>query len=229
MVKRTVDPKRFRSALEKLARRDLLVVLDRALAHVPKHRLGELVDGFIAFDELVAVGSKKRVRVIDKVKAFHEASLRGEYYESFNVNSKNFMEKSAGTEEWIAECERLLEDVLRLSGDGDPAEVREAFELLFALLRRVDDGEDDIIFFADEGGSWQVGVDWLKVLPAYFRCLAATAPPEGYARIATAVIDDFVPDEASRYLSRARGAATRGQKAAMKVLLQAVPRRGPKG
>ncbi len=107
-------------------------------------------------------GAKKPVRVIDKVKAFEEASRRGEYYESFNVNSKNFMDKSEGTEEWIAECERLLEDLLGISCDGDPAEAREAFELLFGLLRRIDEGEDDIIFFADEAGSWQVGVDWPK-------------------------------------------------------------------
>jgi hypothetical protein len=217
-VKRSVDPKRFRTALGKLARGDLLVVLERALAHVPKHRLGELVEGFIRFDDLVATKSKKRVRVLDKVKAFDEASRRGEYYESFNVSSKNFMEKSEGTEEWIAECERLLEDVLQLSGDGDPAEAREAFELVFALLRRIDEGEDDIIFFADEAGSWQVGVDWPKVLPAYFRCLAATAPAEEYARLASAVIKDFVRHDAPKYLSRARGAATREQKAAMKAL-----------
>lgn len=27
----------------------------------------------------------------------------------------------------------------------------------------------DVIFFADEGGSWQVGVDWERVLPPWFR------------------------------------------------------------
>ncbi len=223
-MKRTIDPKRLRTAVEKLPRRDLLVVLDRALPLVPKHRLGALIDGFIAFDELVAVQSKKRVRVIDKVKAFYEASRRGEYYESFNVNSKNFMEKSEGTEEWIAECERLLEDVLQLSGDRDPAEAREAFELVFALLRRIDEGEDDIIFFADEAGSWQVGVDWPKVLPAYFRCLAATAPAEQYARLASAVINDFARHDAPKYLSRARGAATSEQRAAMKAMSDSVRR-----
>jgi hypothetical protein len=220
-VKRTVDPKRLRSALGKLTRRDLLVVLDRALAHVPNHGLAAVVDGFIALDDLVAVGSKKRVRVIDKVKAFDRASRRGEYYDSFNVNSRNFMEKSEGTEEWIAECKALLEDVLRLSSAGDAAEAREAFELIFALLRRLNEGEDDIIFFADEAGSWQVGVDWSRVLPAYFRSLAATAPAEEYARLAVAVVRDFVHHDAAKYLSRARGAGTKEQKAAMRTLVPA--------
>ena len=39
-----------------------------------------------------------------------------------------------------------------------------------------------MVFFADEGGSWQVGVDWKSVLPADFRCLAETAGPEEFAR-----------------------------------------------
>jgi len=43
--------------------------------------------------------------------------------------------------------------------------VREAFELLLGLLRRIDKG-DDVIFFADEEGSWRIGVDWRVELSA---------------------------------------------------------------
>ena len=60
---------------------------------------------------------------------------------------------------------------------GEPAEVREAFETLFGLLCHIDKVPDDVVFFADEAGSWQVGVDWDKVLPAGFTCLAKTAEP----------------------------------------------------
>ncbi|MGH7269239.1 MAG: hypothetical protein ACREJ3_02315 [Polyangiaceae bacterium] len=214
-TKRTVDPEKIGSALRKMTRGDLLIVLDRALVHVPKHRLHEVVDGFIAFDALVAVNGKGRTRVIDKVRAFDHASRRGDYYESFNVNSKNFMEKSEATEEWIAECERLLGDVLGLAANGDPTEVRQALELLFALLRRIDEGEDDIVFFADEGGSWQVDADWPKVLPAYFRCLSSTAAPAEYAELVNAIVKDFARHDAPKFMSRARGAATREQKAAL--------------
>ena len=35
--------------------------------------------------------------------------------------------------------------------------------------------------FADEGGSCQVGVDWAKVLPVWFKVLSATAEPQEYA------------------------------------------------
>ena len=214
-TKRTVDPERLRSALRNVTRADLLVVIDRALVHVPKHRLHEVVDGFVAFDDLVVTKGKGRTRVLDKVKAFDDASRRGEYYESFNVNSKNFMERSEATEEWIAEYERLLGDVLSLAAGGDPSEVRQALELLFALLRRIDEGEDDVVFFADEGGSWQVDANWPTVLPAYFRCLSSTAAPEEYAQLVNAIVKDFARHDAPKYMSRARGAATREQKAAL--------------
>src|SRR5262249_24272214 len=36
----------------------------------------------------------------------------------------------------------------------------------------IDEGHDDIVFFADEGGSWQVGIYWRKVFPPWFRCLS---------------------------------------------------------
>ena len=122
------------------------------------------------------------------------------------------MEISEGTKEWIAECERLVEDVLVLVARGNSSEGRQALELIFALLRRLDEGEDDIVFFADEGGSWQVGVDWPKVLPAYFRCLSETATPEEYAELVNAVVKDFARHDTPKYMSMARGAATKEQK-----------------
>lgn len=228
MAKRTVDPDKLHAALRKMTRGDLLVVLERALDHVPKSRLPEIVEGFVSFDALVVSdGRKKKTSVLAKVKAFHEASLNGDYYDGFDVNSKNFMDVSEGTEEWIAECERLLKDVLAFAAEGDSAEAREAFELLFALLLRIDEGEDDVVFFADEGGSWQVGVDWPNVLPAWFRCLAATAGPEEYARLVNSMINGFVRYDAPKYLAKARGAATREQKAALAKMSpqEARPRR----
>jgi hypothetical protein len=51
-------------------------------------------------------------------------------------------------------------------------------DILFGLLNHIDKGRDDVIFFEDEGGAWQVGVDWARVLPVWFKVLAATAGPE---------------------------------------------------
>jgi hypothetical protein len=39
------------------------------------------------------------------------------------------------------------------------ANVRRAFDILFDLLDRFDDADDRMVFFADEGGSWMVGID----------------------------------------------------------------------
>jgi hypothetical protein len=70
----------------------------------------------------------------------------------------------------------------------DPATVCQAFEIIFSLLGKIDECTDDILFFADEGGSWQVGVDRENVLPAWFRVLSATAGPSEYARSITTLL-----------------------------------------
>jgi hypothetical protein len=214
MDQRTVDPEKLRAALRKMTRGDLLILLDRAIAHLPNAQLDALFEDVIPFDALASTG-KQKLSLLDEVKVFHEASLRGVYYDDFDVNSKNYMDLSPGTENWIAECTRLLDGAIELSEAGDAAETGQAFELVFDLLRRIDRCEDDIIFFADEPGSWQVGIDWVKVLPAWFRCLAATAEPEEYTLLVDDVINDFVRPEGPKYLAKARAAATPEQQAAL--------------
>jgi hypothetical protein len=59
--------------------------------------------------------------LLDEVRKFHDASLRGDYYESFGVNSKNFMEKSEGTEMFIEEFERLVGKCVRAATAGPHA------------------------------------------------------------------------------------------------------------
>src|SRR5439155_10393972 len=142
----------------RLKREGLLDLLDRALDHVPGSRLPEIIKGYLEPDRIRpdAAGAG---RLLDAVKRFHEASQRGDYFEDFAVNSKNFMHQSEGTETWIEECNRLLDRCVVRAGEGGHAEAREAFALLFGLLERINHGED-VIFFADEGGAWQVGVDW---------------------------------------------------------------------
>jgi len=119
-----------------------------------------------------------RPNLLTEVKRFQKASMAGKYYESFYVNSKNYREESAGTSAWIAEFCRLLDCCVIDAKKSNPAEVREAMDILFGLLDHLDKGNDDVIFFADEGGSWQVGVNWAKVLPIWFQVLSATAEPQ---------------------------------------------------
>ena len=77
--------------------------------------------------------------------------MRGDYYESFNVNSKNYMDTSKGTDAFMVEFERLIDKCIRASAKGRSSTVPEAFELLFALLRRLDRDPDSVVFFADGG------------------------------------------------------------------------------
>lgn len=93
--------------------------------------------------------------------------------------------------------------------------MREAFDILLALLRHIDACEDDVIFFTNKGGSWQVDVRWSEVLPAYFCCLAGTAGPEEFAREVGAAIEDFAAGDRTRLLDEARGFASEEQKAAL--------------
>lgn len=69
------------------------------------------------------------------------------------------MERSKGTDALIAEFDRLLGKCVRAADTELRNAIREAFDLLFGLLRRVDEANDDVISFADEAGSWQIGVD----------------------------------------------------------------------
>ena len=86
---------------------------------------------------------------------------------------------------------------------------------LFGLLDPIDKGNDDVIFFADEGGSWQVGVDWPKVLPAWFKVLSATAEPTEYAERIAALLFRHYSYGRDRMLVIARRTATPDQRKAL--------------
>ncbi len=133
----------------------MLVLLERAIRLVPKTRLPALVEGYVeppgsCRDE---PGGEE---LLDEVQAFSSESLRGDYHESFAVNSRNWMTMSEGTKRWIDKCNRLLDRCVAQARRGG-SDVRESFDLLFGLLRQLDDGRDDIVFFADEAGSWLRG------------------------------------------------------------------------
>ncbi len=209
-----IDREKLRVQVHRLRREQLLHVLDRAIDLLPKTRLGQLIDGYIDPEEVRADGASAG-SLVKAVTAFRDASLDSEYYDSFDVNSRNFMEKSSGTEVWIAECKRLLARCVAVAGEGGHAAAGESFEMIFGLLRHIDEGHDDIVFFADEGGSWQVGVDWREVLPAWFTCLAQTAGAEDYARTISSTIDDFVSYDRRWFLRKARSSANPAQKKAL--------------
>jgi len=212
-----IDLEKLRVALRRMTRSNLLMVAERAIEIVPRTKLRALVSDMVRIDEL-AEGKRGPAPLLDEVQKFHDASLRGEHYESFNVNSKNYMDKSRGTEAFIAEFDRLLGKCIRASAKGPRPPVRDAFELLLALLRRIDEDSDSIVFFADEGGAWQVGVDWSTAFPAYFRCLADGAPGDEFAREVDRAIEDFADYERPKHIAAARRVANADQKASLRRL-----------
>ena len=210
------DLEQLRRALRALRRGDLLIIAERAAELVPRAKLGALLGDLVQIDAQTQA-NEAQAPLWMEVQKFHTAALAGKYYQDFSVNSRNFMERSAGTDAFIAEFDRLLGKCVRAADTEPPGAVREPFELLFGLLRHIDEASDDVIFFADEAGSWQVGVDWRTVFPAYFRCLAGTATADEFARTVDRAIADFADHERPRHLAAARKVASAAQRAALRA------------
>src|SRR5437870_1908337 len=211
-----IDRDKLRTAVRKLGNEYVFFTLDDAIELLPPAKLHKIAKNYFDLKRLRPDAEKAtRPSLLTDVKRFEKASLAGEYYESFYVNSKNYREQSAGTSAWIAEYLRLLDRCVINAKKNNPAEVREAMDILFGLLNHIDEGHDDVIFFADEGGSWQVGVDWPKVLPAWFEVLSATAEPEEYAEQITALLSCHYRYGRDKMLAIARRTATTHQRKAL--------------
>jgi len=214
MASQQIDLDKLRATIRKMGNEYVFYMLDEAIDLLPQAKLLKLVKGYIDPERLRPDG-KAKGNLLSDVKAFEKASLVGEYYEDFDVNYKNCMEKSTGTTAWIAECRRLLDRCVAQEKKGDPAEVRQAFDIIFGILDHIDECRDDVIFFADEAGSWQVGIDWDKVLPPWFRVLSAAAEPEEYACRITGLLEHHYNYESEKMLAVARKTATPAQRKAL--------------
>ena len=139
-----------------------LELLYRAIDRLPEEQLIGVFGDLIRYCDRAAL-ARPTPDVFEEVTAFVEESKRGAYYDLVDVGSQ--MEMSAGTVRWIPECCRLLGLLVDASIEGSAQDVAEAFDSIFESLRRINHG-DDIVFLADEGGAWQVGVEWERVVPA---------------------------------------------------------------
>ena len=71
---------------------------------------------------------------------------------------------------------------------------------------------------ADEGGAYEVGINWRDALPAYFRCLAESSSAELFAQAVDRVILDFAEDDRAHFLAEACRLANKAQRAAVSAL-----------
>lgn len=205
-----IDATKLRAALDDLGAQQARHLLDAALGTMPEAVRIELLGKHLG---LARLRPDPPGSLLADARRFDAAVRGGEYYESFNVNSKNYMEMSRGTRGFITECNRLLARSVESSGSR-LSDACAAFDLIFDLLRRIDEGNDDV-FFADEAGSWQVGVAWETVLPAWFACLAKSADPERFGQRVARVVEEFEPDSSRKHYAAARRVATAAQRAAL--------------
>ncbi|MBI5504549.1 MAG: hypothetical protein HY899_07090 [Deltaproteobacteria bacterium] len=192
-------------------------LLDDAIDLLPAAKLAELVSPYIEADRFAPddpLGAGTRTLLADVVD-FDARSRAGHYYQDFAVNSRNCTTHSVGTRAFIADCKRLLKRCVTESTHDAALETRASLEVLFVLLRYIDECNDDVIFFADEGGAWQVGVDWMQVFPAWFRCLSKTATSEEYARLVVQTVDDFEIHHRDQHFAAALKTGTAAQRRAL--------------
>ncbi len=211
-----IDREKLQAEIRRLEPEIIADMLDDAIDLLPPSKLQKIAKRYLNLERLrpdaVAL---TRENLLATVKAFEKASLLGNYYETFHVNSKNFTRRSTGTSTWIAIYLRHLDRCVSSVGKIPPLEVRKAMDVLFGLLDHIDESRIDIIFFADEAGSWQVAVNWDKVLPAWFKVLSATAEPEEYARGTLDRIIRHYSYGSDKMLPRARRIATPEQRKAL--------------
>lgn len=213
---RAVDLRKLRRSLGQLTRGELLIVAQRAAEMVPEGALPSLLGGLVELQPAGPALAQGPAALLEEVESFRADSIGGKFYVGFDVNSRNCSEQSRGTDEFIAEFDCLVAKCVS-EAEGDPCQtVAQAFEVLFALLRTIDEGNDDVLFFADEGGSWSVGVDWHKVLPAYFLCLAQTASAEEYAFCVNRAISDFADHDRCRHMTHAWKVASAEQRVVLR-------------
>ena len=211
------DLTKLRNELRRLRRCDLLIIAERAAELVSRADLKPLLSDFMHVDVLVVPGTKP-APLIEEIQKFYDESCDGRYFEQFEANAKNYKEHSRGTDAFVAEFDRLLRQCVHAVEHQPGASVREAFEVLFRLLLRIDEAPDDVVYFAEEPGSWQLGVNWRVVFPAYFRCLAEMASSEEFARTIDQMIRAFAEHERPLHLRTAHQVASAAQQAELRAL-----------
>lgn len=199
-----VDWDIVRPSLRKMSAGDLLAMLGRAWDLLPEDHHQAILGRWVPLERFREEAARLGTRTLhQKAIDFHRASVEGEYYEPFTVNSRNCTELSGGTEAWMDEALILFERATAASRAGELDEACAVFELLWDLFDRVDRVED-IIFFGDEHASWHVPVDYRAVLPAYFHALAATVTSTVFGARVLEIIERHDRGQRDEQLSAAR-------------------------
>jgi hypothetical protein len=216
MTQHLTDLNKVRAELRTLNRGSLLIIAERAIELLPATQLGALLSDFMQLAP--AEADNAPVSLSDEVRAFYDAAMTGQYYETVEINNRGRQKQSKSTDAFMSDFDRFLRRCIRATGQEMHSDARSSFELLFGLLRHIDKGNDELLFFANGGGASDVGVDWRTVLPTYFSCLARTSSPTEFAQTVDSTIEDFSPYDRPHYLAVARGVANVVQRSTLDVL-----------
>jgi len=78
------------------------MTMAREHIHIDRAKLHNIAKNYLDLKRLRPDAEKAtRPSLLTDVERFEKASLAGEYYESFGVNSQNYTQKSAGTSAWL--------------------------------------------------------------------------------------------------------------------------------
>jgi hypothetical protein len=211
---RPLDREKLRTAIRTMGGDYIFYMLDDAITLLPEAKLRNLIGSYLDATDLCSDGTKKQNLLAD-AKSFQKASLSGSYHNGSAGRGMNREEDPIETLSWIADCRRLLDRCTKQTARRNAAEVCQTFEIVFGLLDHIDECHDDVVSFADEGGSCQMGFDWEKLLPAWFNALSATVEPAEYARRIDAVLNRHYALGHTRMLAVARNTATPAQRKAL--------------
>lgn len=212
-----IDKEQLFTILKRRKKSELLAILDRAFDEMePKTRRA-------VFLELIQKSRPAKLdgpSLVEEVERFHSDSLEGQYYAPFNINSKNYMNVPAETEEWCDRIADLLKQSVQLTNQGDHKWAVRCFDLLFDLIEKMESGEE--IVFADEMGSWMIPIDDKVWIAAYMTSLAAVASPQEFSAKALPVVRrDSFNSRCGEAYKHARQAANKEQLAQLESEIRA--------
>lgn len=221
----TIDRAKLRAWLRRLGDEYMFYVLDEAIEVMTPEQLAHATAKYVRPEALQVDPNPPPPRsLLGDVHAFDDRARDGGYYQGFQVNSRNCNQLSLGTRAFIADFGRLMDRCVAEAEFAGRVDTAASFAVLFELLRHIDECCDDVVFFADEGGAWQIPVNWRTVFPAWFRCLAEVASPEEYADRVVVAVEDFEHYHWDRNIEAAALAANPEQHEAL-LARAAKPRR----
>ena len=178
-----MDEEKLFNALKRKTKPFLLDLLEAAFSEMDTQQRRYVFGEILKSTKPSKISGKK---ILKEVEEFYENSIEGDYYEVFDINSKNFSHIPEETEEWFEKLDDLLSLSTELASKNENDFAVQCFSILYKLIGKMESGEE--IVFADELGGWMIPGDEKVYIQAYLTASAKISTPEEYAAIALPLI-----------------------------------------